>query len=83
MITPGGVCTLFDRSRTRDHEKCRVQNSTHQLKLCTLILLTKNQLENKRHEIAQLSHTKVIRESYNTEVEELVAIKEILDSELK
>ena len=53
--------------------------------LCTLIHLTKNQLEAKRHEIAQLSQytTKVIRESYNSEVEELVTIKEILDSELK
>lgn len=53
--------------------------------LCTLIHLTKNQLENKRQEIAQLSQytTKVIRESYNSEVEELVAIKEILDSELR
>ncbi|MGI9280963.1 MAG: hypothetical protein ACR2PX_15260 [Endozoicomonas sp.] len=53
--------------------------------LCTLIHLTKNQLENKRHEIAQLSQytTKVIRESYNAEVEELVAIKAILDEQLK
>ncbi len=44
--------------------------------LCTLIHLTKNQLETKRHEIAELSQytTKVIRESYNSEVKELVAI---------
>ncbi|WP_067584881.1 hypothetical protein [Endozoicomonas ascidiicola] len=53
--------------------------------LCTLIHLTKNQLESKRQEIASLSQytTKVIRESYNSEVEELVAIKDILDSVLK
>ncbi|WP_095211189.1 hypothetical protein [Endozoicomonas ascidiicola] len=53
--------------------------------LCTLIHLTKNQLESKRQEIANLSQytTKVIRESYNSEVEELVAIKDILDSVLK
>ncbi|WP_422450449.1 MULTISPECIES: hypothetical protein [unclassified Endozoicomonas] len=53
--------------------------------LCTLIHLTKNQLEAKRQEIANLSQytTKVIRESYNSEVEELVAIKDILDSVLK
>lgn len=53
--------------------------------LCTLIHLIKNQLEAKRHEIAQLSQytTKVIRESYNSEVEELVAIKSLLESELK
>ena len=49
--------------------------------LCTLIDLAKNQLEAKRHEIADLSQytTKVIRESYNSEVEELVAILEILE----
>ena len=53
--------------------------------LCTLIHLIKNQLESKRHEIAQLSQytTKVVRESYNSEVEELVAIKAILDTLLK
>ena len=53
--------------------------------LCTLIHLTKNQLETKRQEIANLSQytSKVIRESYNSEVEELVAIKQILDSVLK
>ncbi|KEI71409.1 hypothetical protein [Endozoicomonas elysicola] len=53
--------------------------------LCTLIHLTKNQLETKRHEIAELSQytTKVIRESYNSEVEELVTILEILHSFLK
>ena len=53
--------------------------------LCTLIHLTKNQLEIKRTEIANLSQytTKVIRESYNSEVEELVAIKELLETELK
>ena len=53
--------------------------------LCTLIHLTRNQLEAKRHEIADLSQytTKVIRESYNSEVEELVAIMEILDGVLK
>lgn len=53
--------------------------------LCTLIHLTRNQLEAKRHEIADLSQytTKVIRESYNSEVEELVAILEILDGVLK
>ncbi|WP_422413918.1 MULTISPECIES: hypothetical protein [unclassified Endozoicomonas] len=53
--------------------------------LCTLLHLTKNQLEAKRQEIANLSQytTKVIRESYNSEVEELVAIKDILDSVLK
>lgn len=53
--------------------------------LCTLIHLAKNQLEAKRHEIADLSQytTKVIRESYNSEVEELVAILEILGDALK
>ncbi len=53
--------------------------------LCTLIHLTKNQLEEKRHEISELSQytTKVIRESYNSEVEELVAILEILHVLLK
>ncbi|WP_419834228.1 hypothetical protein [Endozoicomonas atrinae] len=53
--------------------------------LCTLIHLTRNQLEAKRHEIAELSQytTKVIRESYNSEVEELVAILEILLDVLK
>ncbi|OED47181.1 hypothetical protein ACH42_03265 [Endozoicomonas sp. (ex Bugula neritina AB1)] len=53
--------------------------------LCTLIHLTKNQLEAKRHEVSQLSQytTKVIRESYNSEVEELVSIKDILEAELK
>lgn len=53
--------------------------------LCTLIHLSKNQLEAKRHEIADLSQytTKVIRESYNSEVEELVAILEILGDALK
>ena len=55
------------------------------LMLCTLIHLAKNQLEAKRHEIADLSQytTKVIRESYNSEVEELVAILEILGDVLK
>ncbi len=53
--------------------------------LCTLIHLAKNQLEAKRHEVADLSQytTKVIRESYNSEVEELVAILEILGDTLK
>ncbi|WP_152553919.1 hypothetical protein [Endozoicomonas elysicola] len=53
--------------------------------LCTLIHLAKNQLEAKRHEISDLSQytTKVIRESYNSEVEELVAILEILGDALK
>ncbi len=53
--------------------------------LCTLIHLTRNQLEAKRYEIAELSQytTKVIRESYNSEVEELVAILEILSDALK
>ena len=53
--------------------------------LCTLIHLSKNQLEAKRHEIADLSQytTKVIRESYNSEVEELVTILEILGDALK
>ncbi|WP_066016847.1 hypothetical protein [Endozoicomonas atrinae] len=53
--------------------------------LCTLIHLTKNQLEAKRHEIADLSQytTKVIRESYNSEVDELVSILEILTDVLK
>lgn len=53
--------------------------------LCTLIHLTKNQLEAKRHEISDLSQytTKVIRESYNSEVEELVSILEILTDVLK
>lgn len=52
---------------------------------CTLIHLIKNQLEAKRHEIASLSQytTKVIRESYNAEVEELVAIKSLLEKNLK
>ncbi|WP_083232599.1 hypothetical protein [Endozoicomonas atrinae] len=53
--------------------------------LCTLIHLTRNQLEAKRNEIAELSQytTKVIRESYNSEVEELVSILEILHDFLK
>ncbi|MRI32611.1 hypothetical protein EOPP23_06370 [Endozoicomonas sp. OPT23] len=53
--------------------------------LCTLVHLIKNQLEAKRHEIAQLSQytTKVIRESYNAEVDELVTIKTLLEAELK
>ncbi|WP_299733188.1 hypothetical protein [uncultured Endozoicomonas sp.] len=53
--------------------------------LCTLIHLTKNQLEAKRHEVSELSQytTKVIRESYNSEVDELVAILEILTDVLK
>ena len=53
--------------------------------LCTLIHLIKNQLEAKRHEIAQLSQytTKVIRESYNAEVDELVTIKNMLEAGLK
>ncbi len=53
--------------------------------LFTLVHLIKNQLEAKRHEISQLSQytTKVIRESYNTEIEELVAIKTLLDNEVK
>lgn len=53
--------------------------------LCTLTHLTQNQLETKRHEIAELSQytTKVIRESYNSEVGELVAILEILHDFLK
>lgn len=53
--------------------------------LCTLIHLIKNQPESKRHEIAQLSQytTKVVRESYTSEIEELVAIKAILDAQLK
>lgn len=53
--------------------------------LCTLIHLSRNQLEAKRYEIAELSQytTKVIRESYNAEVEELVAILEILSDVLK
>ncbi|KEI72003.1 hypothetical protein [Endozoicomonas elysicola] len=53
--------------------------------LCILTHLTKNQLETKRHEIAELSQytTKVIRESYNSEVDELVAILEILHDFLK
>ncbi|WP_419533456.1 hypothetical protein [Endozoicomonas sp.] len=48
--------------------------------LCTLIHLTKNQLEVKRQEIANLSQytSKVIRESYNSEVEERVTIKQVL-----
>ena len=53
--------------------------------LCTLIHLSRNQLEAKRHEISELSQytTKVIRESYNSEVEELVEILEILGDALK
>ena len=53
--------------------------------LCTLIHITKNQIELKRNEITQLSQytTKVIRESYNDEVSELVAIKDFLVSELQ
>ena len=48
--------------------------------LCTLIHLTKNQLETKRQDIANLSQytTKVIRESYNSEVEERVTIEQRL-----
>ncbi len=53
--------------------------------LCTLIYLIKNQLESKRSEISNLSQytTKVIRETYNDEVDELVVIKHMLEGELK
>ena len=53
--------------------------------LCTLIHITKNQLELKRSEISQLSQytTKIVRESYNSEVSELVDIKNLLELELK
>ncbi len=62
-----------------------MKNSLTNSMLCTLVHLIKNQLEAKRSEVSQLSQytTKVIRESYTTEVEELVAIKSLLDSELK
>lgn len=53
--------------------------------LCTLIHITKNQIELKRTEISQLSQytTKIIRESYNDEVAELVEIKKILEDNLQ
>lgn len=53
--------------------------------LCTLIHITKNQIELKRSEISQLSQytTKVVRESYNDEVAELVEIKKLLEAELQ
>nr|WP_067587529.1 hypothetical protein [Endozoicomonas ascidiicola] len=59
------------------------ENTTNSM-LCTLIHMTKNQLEVKRSEIAGLSQytTKVIRESYNSEVEELVTIQQFLDGQI-
>ena len=53
--------------------------------ICTLIHITKNQIELKRSEISQLSQytTKVVRESYNDEVAELVEIKKILEKEIQ
>ena len=62
-----------------------MKNTITNSNLCTLIHLVKNQLEVKRAEIASLSQytTKVIRESYHAEVEELVAIKELLEADLK
>lgn len=62
-----------------------MKNSMTNSMLCTLIHLVKNQLENKRSEIANLSQytTKVIRETYNDEVDELVVIKHKLEAELK
>ena len=53
--------------------------------LCTLIHITKNQIELKRSEISQLSQytTKVVRDSYNEEVAELVEIKKLLDNEMQ
>ncbi len=53
--------------------------------LCALIHLTRNQLEARRHEIADLNQytTKVIHERYSSEVDELVTILEILTDVLK
>ena len=61
-----------------------MKNTMTNSMLCTLIHLTKNQIELKRSEISQLSQytTKVVRESYNDEVAELVEIKKLLESEL-
>ncbi|MRI32699.1 hypothetical protein EOPP23_06825 [Endozoicomonas sp. OPT23] len=62
-----------------------MKNSITSSQLCTLIHLVKNQLEIKRSEIANLSQytTKVIRETYTDEVEELVSIKYLLEADLK
>lgn len=62
-----------------------MKNTMTNSMLCTLIHLVKNQLEVKRTEIANLSQytTKVIRETYTSEVEELVEIKALLESKLK
>ncbi|MGI9278049.1 MAG: hypothetical protein ACR2PX_00205 [Endozoicomonas sp.] len=62
-----------------------MKNSMTNPMLCTLIHLIKNQLELKRSEISNLSQytTKVIRETYSDEVDELVVIKHMLEAELK
>lgn len=61
-----------------------MKNTMTNSMLCTLIHITKNQIELKRSEISQLSQytTKVVRESYNDEVAELVEIKKLLEAEL-
>ena len=60
-----------------------MKNTMTNSMLCTLIHITKNQIELKRSEISQLSQytTKVVRESYNDEVAELVEIKKLLEAE--
>ena len=62
-----------------------MKNTMTNSMLCTLIHITKNQIELKRSEISQLSQytTKVVRESYNDEVSELVEIKKILEAGLQ
>ena len=61
-----------------------MKNTMTNSMLCTLIHITKNQIELKRSEISQLSQytTKVVRESYNDEVAELVEIKKLLEAGL-
>ena len=61
-----------------------MKNTMTNAMLCTLIHITKNQLEFKRYEISQLSQytTKITRESYSDEVTELVEIKKLLIAEL-
>ena len=62
-----------------------MKNTMTNSMLCTLIHITKNQIELKRSEISQLSQytTKVVRESYNDEVAELVEIKKLLEAALQ
>lgn len=62
-----------------------MKNTMTNSMLCTLIHITKNQIELKRNEISQLSQytTKAIRESYNEELAELIEIKNNLNIEIK